>query len=136
MRLKTLAYTSRAKLDLTERDLSDVHLSARRCNALDGVTGLLVFDGIRFLQIIEGAEVAIDELVERLRRDQRHTALEVRDVRLMEARSFSGWSMELVRVSAGYKAARTELASILPENTALAVRQLAMRMSDEMSVSD
>lgn len=133
MHLKSLTYTSRARLDLSEQELEDIHESARHLNALDGITGLLVFDGIRFLQIVEGGEEAIDNLVERLRADPRHTAFEVRDERRVEARSFPDWSMELVMVSAGYRTARSELASILPADTAPAVRDVALRMTEELA---
>ena len=133
MRLKTLTYTSRARLDLFEDDLRDIHQTARHLNALDGVTGLLLFDGSRFLQIIEGGELAIDNLVERLRRDPRHSAFEVRDERLVERRSFADWSMELLRVGAGYQTARTEVATILPAGVADSVRDLILRMSGEMA---
>jgi hypothetical protein len=133
LKLKSLTYTSLARLDLSDSDLSDIHQTARHLNALDGVTGLLMFDGVRFLQIIEGAEEAIDNLVERLRRDQRHSAFEVRDERFVDTRTFPDWSMEFVRVSAGYKEARSEIASILPEHTAPAVRDLALKMTEELS---
>ena len=133
MRLKTLTYTSRARLDLTDEDLSDIHQTARHLNALDGVTGLLLFDGSRFLQVIEGSEEAIDNLVERLRMDPRHSAFEVRDERFVDRRSFEDWSMELLRVSAGYKAAREEVATILPPGVADPVRDMILRMSGEMA---
>ena len=133
MRLKSLTYTSRARLDLTDADLNDIHQIARHLNALDGVTGLLLFDGARFLQIIEGSEAAIDNLVERLRRDPRHSAFEIRDERLVDRRSFADWSMELLLVSAGYKAAREEVATILPPGISPSVRSLVLRMSGEMA---
>ncbi|HEX8623122.1 MAG TPA: BLUF domain-containing protein [Allosphingosinicella sp.] len=133
MRLKTFTYTSRARLDLTDEDLADIHQTARHLNALEGVTGLLLFDGSRFLQIIEGGEAAIDNLVERLRRDPRHSAFEVRDERFVDSRSFEDWSMELLLVSAGYKAARQEVATILPPGISPSVRSLVLRMSGEMA---
>jgi len=130
--LKSLAYTSRARLDLGEDDLRDIHQVARHLNALDGITGLLLFDGIRFMQIIEGASEAIDNLVGRLRADDRHSAFEIRDERIVEARAFPGWSMELVRVGSGYKDAVTELAPILPERIPASVRDLALAMAEEL----
>jgi hypothetical protein len=133
LKLKSLTYTSLARLDLSSRDLADIHEAARHLNALDGITGLLVFDGTRFLQIIEGSEEAIDNLVERLRRDRRHSAFEIRDERLVEERSFPDWSMELVRVSSGYLQARPTLDTILPEGVASPVRDLVLRMADTMA---
>lgn len=133
MRLKTLTYTSRARLDLTDEDLGDIHQTARHLNALDGIRGLLLYDGSRFLQIIEGGEAAIDNLVERLRSDPRHSAFEVRDERFVEKRSFADWSMELLRVGAGYRTARDEVATILPAGVAAPVRDLILAMSGEMA---
>jgi Sensors of blue-light using FAD len=133
LKLKTLTYTSRARLDLASSGLADIHEAARHLNALDGITGLLVFDGIRFLQIIEGAEEAIDNLVERLRRDPRHSALEIRDERFVEERSFPDWSMALISVSAGYFQARPELETALPEGIAPPVRDLILRMADALA---
>lgn len=133
MQLKSLAYTSMARLDFSETDLADIHQVARHLNALDGITGLLVFDGVRFLQIIEGASEAIDNLVERLRRDNRHTAFEIRDERFIAARSFPDWSLELVRVSNGYRESLTELEPILPEQMPRPVRHLALAMAAELS---
>lgn len=135
MQLKSLTYTSHARLDLSDRDLNDILQTARHLNALDGVTGLLIYDGVRFLQIIEGAEAAIDDLLQRLLRDPRHSALEVRDERFVEARSFSDWSMELVRVSAGYRDAETEIAARLPEDVDPGVRDLVLRMTGELAAS-
>jgi hypothetical protein len=135
LRLKTLTYTSRARLDLSEEELGDIHQTARHLNALDGVTGLLLFDGSRFLQIIEGSEGAIDNLVERLRMDRRHSAFEIRDERLVDHRSFADWSMELLRVGAGYNTARVEVTTILPPAVAGPVRELILRMSGEMATA-
>jgi hypothetical protein len=135
LRLKTLTYTSRASLDLGDADLAAIHESARHLNALEGITGMLLFDGSRFLQIVEGGEGAIDDLVERLRADPRHSAIEVRDERYVERRSFGDWSMELLRVSAGYKAARDEVATMLPAGVAAPVRDLILRMSGEMAAA-
>jgi hypothetical protein len=133
MQLKSLTYTSLARLDLTAADLEAIHRTARELNALDGITGLLVFNGTHFLQIIEGAEAAIDELVERLRRDRRHDGLEIRDQRLVDERSFPDWSMELVRVSASYFEARDSIAERLPPGVAPEVRERLTRMTELIS---
>jgi hypothetical protein len=132
LELKTVTYTSRARLDLVDQDLTDIHEAARHLNALDGVTGVLVFDGVRFLQVIEGAGEAIDSLVERLRRDPRHSAFEIRDERMVATRAFPDWSMELVRVSAGYFNARAEVETMLPEGTPTEARRRILGMADAM----
>jgi hypothetical protein len=133
VRLKTLTYTSRARLDLTDEDLAAIHQTARHLNALDGISGLLLFDGSRFLQIVEGSEEAIDNLVGRLRMDPRHSAFEVRDERHVDRRSFPDWSMELVRVGGDCADAREEVATVLPDAVAAPVRELVLRMTGHLA---
>ena len=133
MTLKSLTYTSLAKLDLEAADLEAIHRIARELNALDGVTGLLVFNGTHFLQIIEGAPNAIDDLVERLRGDPRHSGLEIRDEHMAAQRDFPGWSMELVRVSASYFEARETVADRLPAGIMPDVRDRVIRMTEAIS---
>lgn len=136
MKLTSLTYTSLARLDLQSADLEDIHRTARELNALEGITGLLVFNGTHFLQIIEGSESAIEELVEKLRKDPRHTGFEIRDQRKVDARSFPDWSMELVRVNASYFQARDTIADRLPNTVPEAIQARLFRMTELISTID
>ena len=133
MALKSTTYTSLARLDLEARDLEEIHRTAREVNALEGITGLLIFNGTHFLQIVEGAPDAIDELIERLRRDPRHSGLEVRDERMIATRSFPDWTMEMVRVSASYFEAKDTVSERLPDAIAEDVRDRVIRMTEGIS---
>ena len=136
MDIKSLTYTSLARLDLQVSDLEDIHRAARELNAIDGITGLLVFNGTHFLQIVEGARDVIDDLLERLKRDSRHTGLEVRDQHRVTQRSFPDWSMELVRVKAGYFEARDTIAERLPETVPEEIRARLFRMTELISTME
>lgn len=136
MSFTTVTYTSLARLDLQEADLEDIHRSAREQNALDGITGLLVFNGTHFLQIIEGSESAIEDLIERLRKDPRHTGFEIRDRRKVDARSFPDWSMEMVRVKASYFEARDTISDRIPESVPEAIQARLFRMTELISTID
>ncbi|QIK77624.1 BLUF domain-containing protein [Sphingomonas piscis] len=133
MTLKSLTYTSLASLDLTGADVDAILAKARELNALDGITGLLVFNGTRFLQIIEGSPPAIDDLVNRLRRDPRHSAFEIRDEREIEDRMFADWSMELVRVSTDRIDARETVSRQLPDAVPDDVHQRLVTMTENIS---
>ena len=133
MDLKSLTYTSLARLDLGPDDLEAIHRTARELNALDGITGLLVFNGTHFLQIVEGSQPAIDDLLSRLRRDTRHTGIEVRDERSVSARSFPDWTMELVRVSSSYFEAKDAIQDRVPETVTVDVRDRLFRMTEQIS---
>lgn len=133
MKLTSVTYTSLARRDLQAFDLEDIHCTAREINAVDGITGLLVFNGTHFLQIVEGTASAIDELVARLRTDSRHTGFEIRDQQKVDARSFPGWSMELVRVNASYFQARDTIADRLPDTVPEAIRSRLFRITELIS---
>ena len=136
MTLKSLTYTSLARLDLEADDLEAIHRTARNANALDGITGLLIFNGTHFLQIIEGSERAIEDLIERLRKDPRHTGFEIRDRRKIDVRSFPDWSMELVRVKASYFEARDTIQDRIPDAVPEAIKARLFRMTELISTID
>ena len=128
MRLKSLAYTSLARPDLSPADVRAIHQTARHLNALDGVTGLLIYNGRQFLQVIEGAESAIDHLLQRLRADPRHLGLTVEDQRFIDEREFPDWAMELAQVSIGYLEARSDIADRLPSTLPETVQAKVVEM--------
>ena len=135
MQLQSLTYTSLARLDLTGDDLVAIHQTARHRNALDGVTGLLIFNGTHFLQVVEGVEAAIEDLLDRLRADSRHHQLEIRDRRDIDARSFPGWSMELARVETRYFEARDAIEQILPTAVPAEIKAMILQKAEGISGS-
>jgi hypothetical protein len=133
VKYKCVAYTSLAALDLDEQQLREIHEAARNLNGLDGISGLLIFNGTHFLQWIEGAPQAIDDLVERLRRDSRHSAFEIREVKFSDERLFGDWSMELVRVRGRYLSSREDLTELLPAALPAHVRERIIAMAEAVA---
>ena len=128
MQLRTLTYTSRASPGLTDAGVAAIHVAAKTLNALDGVTGLLVYNGASFLQVVEGAEDAIADLVARLQADPRHHDFTIRDERTIDARSFPDWNMALATVPAEASAARQVLERRLPDSALDSTRALLLDM--------
>ena len=131
--LKMLSYTSDAQPGIDADELERIVRSAMTLNPLDGVTGLLVFNGTAFVQIVEGAPDAIDDLAARLKADVRHVNFQIRDERLVEARSFPDWSMNMVRVSVGRFEARDDVERALPADVSPAARALVLDMVELIS---
>ena len=94
-----LAYLSTPTVPFTDRDLSDLLLSARRWNAEHGVTGKLLVledeDGavVRFAQWIEGSPGQLAACLERIRGDDRHVPEGVHEHGEVPGRRFPGWDM-------------------------------------------
>lgn len=94
-----LIYTSEAKCELSHEDVFRiVEQSARNNPGLD-ITGFLLFRGGRFLQLIEGPLVALETLLQRLARDDRHHSLHVLSRVPITRRSFPRWRMRRVGVA-------------------------------------
>ncbi|MFS0771559.1 BLUF domain-containing protein [Sphingomonas sp. 1P08PE] len=74
-------------------DAAGILHASRRNNARVGVTGLLFFDGKRFLQVLEGEPQAVEQTFARIQHDPRHRALVVLSHRTIETREFGEWAM-------------------------------------------
>ena len=74
-------------------DPAAILAQSRRNNAAAGITGLLFFDGKRFLQALEGEAAAVDATFARIQRDERHHALVLLSSRDIAMREFGAWAM-------------------------------------------
>lgn len=93
--LRRLVYRSRARDGLGMDALLALLVHARERNATWRVTGLLVHEQGRFLQVIEGPPDAIEDLWQSIQRDPRHVEIELLGDRPCRDRWFGDWSMEL-----------------------------------------
>ena len=66
---------------------------ARLANAQHNITGLLIFDGQRFCQQLEGPQKAVLKLIERIRNDPRHINVEVLHHGPLAGRRFQHFSL-------------------------------------------
>ncbi|TZG25733.1 BLUF domain-containing protein [Sphingomonas montanisoli] len=88
-----LTYISTAAPSLSIYDAETILEVSRRNNARAGVSGLLVFDGKRFLQALEGDQAAVEHTFARIREDVRHRAIVELSRRTVEIREFGPWAM-------------------------------------------
>lgn len=91
-------YLSTPTVAFSDRDLSDLLLSARRYNGLRAISGKLIVleeDGriVRFAQWIEGPSEEIDLCMQRIFADTRHGAFDVQWRGETTRRRFAGWDM-------------------------------------------
>ena len=93
MALQELIYTSLARSTASKDVVQDILETSERNNIANGVTGLLLFDGIRYIQILEGEPENVDHLYATISQDNRHTALELLHRGGIEGRAFQDWRM-------------------------------------------
>jgi hypothetical protein len=74
-------------------DIPGIIYDAVARNGLEGITGLLYCEADSFLQVIEGHEDSVEELLERLYLDERHRGLTILSDRAIDEREFGDWTM-------------------------------------------
>ena len=73
--------------------VADVARKARRFNAAHHITGLLIFDGLRFCQQLEGERDELAKLLDRIRQDPRHAQFDILYQGPLAARRFGRWAL-------------------------------------------
>lgn len=91
--LHALVYVSHAAGKLDNAYLDSILVDALALNQVAKVTGVLLFDGERFLQYMEGPEAAVSAAFLRVQRSRRHSGIRVLMRGEVEQRYFSKWSM-------------------------------------------
>lgn len=97
-RIFQIVYISRATAFLDETEADTLARTAGRNNAARAVTGLLLHDGARFIQALEGSETGVSEVMDRIARDPRHDAITYIHRGFADTRQFGTWSMDMRRV--------------------------------------
>ena len=99
-----LIYFSTAQLGLSVQELEKILVSAVANNQRKGVTGLLLFNGLNFLQILEGAPAEVDDLYDKISADPRHSGVRLIRRQEIKALSYPQWGMKLKEIGADFGA--------------------------------
>jgi hypothetical protein len=93
-----LIYASSATSLLAEQDLIELLQKAREKNHRLGITGMLLYKGGNFLQVLEGNEDAVMPLYEVIQEDPRHHHVMTIAKRNVKERMFPEWQMAFVNL--------------------------------------
>ena len=116
--MQQIIYISTARPELPAEAIDEILTVSRRNNHADGVTGLLLYDGYRFLQALEGEPRHVLRAFERIKADPRHRAIVTLSWCEISARSFGDWSMASQRVGIASGNTVAELVDSMTEEVA------------------
>ena len=92
--IKRIKYISRHARHMTTADIGNIEEVSARNNAAQDITGIFMSSGGLFYQVLEGPEVAVDALLTKIARDDRHVDLVVLgEPQMAEHRLFPDWAM-------------------------------------------
>ncbi|MEO7112970.1 MAG: BLUF domain-containing protein [Polyangiaceae bacterium] len=88
-----LIYVSRAAVPFSKDDIAKLLKKARATNAPLGVTGMLLHVDSSFFQVLEGDELEVQGLYNRIAGDRRHGTVLKLVSEPIEKRDFAQWTM-------------------------------------------
>ncbi len=97
--LITLVYVSAAVHLLSDHEIIDILRVSQRNNKRACITGVLLYEGGNFIQVLEGPEGSVRELESRIKSDPRHSGYLQLLMKTSTERHFAHWSMGFKRMS-------------------------------------
>ena len=99
MNLVQLVYISDAAVKFSDRDLFELNRGACANNEKLGITGLLLFSGGHFMQILEGEDLFVTSLYFKIAQDSRHNNALQLVCKQANSRLFPTWGMGLINTN-------------------------------------
>jgi uncharacterized membrane protein (DUF373 family) len=93
-----LTYISSPTRPMSVDDLMEILNKSRDNNARLGISGMLLFTGDWFIQVLEGEEKIIDDKVAQIKKDPRHKDLRILERKKISMREYAEWTMGFRRV--------------------------------------
>ena len=99
--MHVMSYCSKSLIaqDQALQQVKGIVEESQRNNQLCGITGVLIYEGSNFVQVIEGERSDLEALIEKVKRDHRHTDFTLLADEPVSERQYSDWSMETFYVS-------------------------------------
>ena len=103
-------------------------LSARN-NAEKAITGILLYNGRNFLQLLEGETAKVDALVAKIEADPRHDGFSILHQAQLDERICPQWGMKWVKIAESVGIRRDLLDKDLPEGLEPHVRTMILNFA-------
>lgn len=126
--MRQYVYVSTAE-QLEQDDVAAILASCQRHNAERGVTGLLLYNGRNFLQLLEGTADDLEWIMHRIERDNRHHGISRLYDEPTETRACPDWAMKRIALGDSGEARRERLEEELPEALDPHVRRMILNFA-------
>ena len=89
----SLIYVSTSVKLLNDEELLDILKVSRENNSGKDITGLLLYKGGNFMQVLEGPDESVEALYKKIEADPRHKDLTILSREQISTRQFPAWQM-------------------------------------------
>lgn len=94
--LKSIVYLSSAEGAMSHNVLLELLHKSTSNNYKSQITGMLIYYDGSFIQVLEGEEVAIDRLIDKIMNDARHRNFSIIHESKIQQREFDKWNMSFM----------------------------------------
>lgn len=127
--MRQIVYVSTVCDGFTQADMDQILASSQRNNPTRGLTGLLLWNGRNFLQLLEGPRAELLSLLSRLAQDPRHAGIARLEDLAIEAPDCPEWAMERIYLAADVDERRSHLEARLPATLDAGVRRTILNFA-------
>lgn len=106
IKIYRIIYISKVQKSFKYKELLNFETMISEKNKKSNLTGFLLFSNEYFVGTIEGERTQLNDLFNRISKDERHSEIEIISYEHIVNRKFSLWGMSLLESSEGYKAIR------------------------------
>ncbi len=89
----SLIYVSTSVKLLSDEELLDILKVSRENNSGKDITGLLLYKGGNFMQVLEGPDESVEAIYKKIEADPRHKDLTILSREQISTRQFPAWQM-------------------------------------------
>lgn len=114
---------------LGREEVDAILATSARNNPAQGITGLLLFNGRNFLQLLEGTEGKVAELMDTITADPRHSGVSVLHRQAVDRRACPDWAMKRVLIAESIANRRAMLEADLPDGLNPEVRKMIVNFA-------
>ncbi len=115
--LHQLVYTSKAKLPITFKEITDINTQAKTNNKGKNLTGVLLYQDGCFLQLLEGNKETIHDTFKKISKDRRHNTVKILVDKPVNKRHFPNWDMTLKSIQVLDPALAAKVVSLLKDES-------------------
>ena len=126
--LRQYLYISTAP-GLPREEIENILEACKRNNEERGVTGLLLYNGRNFMQLLEGDAADLFWVMRKISSDKRHSGISRLADIAVDERSCPDWTMRHVQIADDVDARRAKLEAELPDNLQRRIRETILNFA-------
>lgn len=94
-----MLYISSATSPMSDEDMLNMLEKCRVNNAARNITGMLLYCQDTFVQVLEGEDKDVDALYNCIKKDSRHSGINILERKVVDKRQFPDWSMGFKKIT-------------------------------------